>query len=283
MILPDQVIEASNPDPKNLVIYGKPKVGKTKLVSFLPDTLILDLEDGARYVSAKKVKIIGLKPPKEKEERKEARHKKREFYLTEVITSLIDYKKDNGEYKYKRLAVDTGTKLEEWAETMATEEYTMSLQAGGFNRVGEDKKGALLPRSKWKSVLTLPRGAGYRHLRDSFNKLLNTLQMCAEDIILICHVRISELEKAGRSVKAKDLDLTGGVGRAVAAWSDAIGYVSRNKNKTVISFKNPGGDSITGVRVPGLNNKELEILEFNDEGEVVKVQWELLYPSLTEA
>ena len=54
--LPTQKIKATQQSPKNLIIFAKPKVGKTSLLAELENCLILDLEEGSDYVNAMKLK-----------------------------------------------------------------------------------------------------------------------------------------------------------------------------------------------------------------------------------
>jgi len=56
IILPTQKVTASHLSPKNLIIFSKPKVGKTSLLAQLEDCLIIDLEEGSDYVDALKLK-----------------------------------------------------------------------------------------------------------------------------------------------------------------------------------------------------------------------------------
>lgn len=42
LVLPTAPIPAVTQDPKNLILYGVPKVGKTTTLSVLPNNLILD-------------------------------------------------------------------------------------------------------------------------------------------------------------------------------------------------------------------------------------------------
>mgnify|MGYP000054835948 CR=1 FL=1 len=60
MVLPTSIVQAVTKSPKNLVIFSKPKVGKTTLLSQLPDSLLIDLEDGSDYVAAVKVKVTTI-------------------------------------------------------------------------------------------------------------------------------------------------------------------------------------------------------------------------------
>ena len=55
--LPTKKITASAIDPRNLIIFGIPKVGKTTLLSTLDNCLILDFESGSDYVDALKIKV----------------------------------------------------------------------------------------------------------------------------------------------------------------------------------------------------------------------------------
>ena len=48
--LPVQKIKATHLSPRKLIIYSKPKVGKTSALAELPDSLILDLENGTDFL-----------------------------------------------------------------------------------------------------------------------------------------------------------------------------------------------------------------------------------------
>lgn len=115
-------------DPKNLIIYGVPKIGKTTLLSMLDSCLIVDMENGSDYVSAYKVKINTLP----------------EFI--ELCKSLQQYEKDNdGKHAYKFIAIDTITALEEFAKPLALSLF---------------KKTPMGAKSECEDILTLPMGAG---------------------------------------------------------------------------------------------------------------------------
>ena len=61
MELPKKKVKASRKSPKNMIIYGPPKIGKTTVLSQLDDCLIIDLEEGSDMVDALKVKVNSLK------------------------------------------------------------------------------------------------------------------------------------------------------------------------------------------------------------------------------
>ena len=60
MELPKNKVAALRKSPKNMVIYGPPKIGKTTVLSKLDDCLIIDLEGGSDMVEALKVKATNL-------------------------------------------------------------------------------------------------------------------------------------------------------------------------------------------------------------------------------
>jgi len=46
-VLPTKKVKAEIKSPKNMVIFSKPKVGKTTLLAQLDNCLIIDLEEGS--------------------------------------------------------------------------------------------------------------------------------------------------------------------------------------------------------------------------------------------
>ncbi len=217
--IPRSIVEATVINPKSFVMYAPPKLGKTTLLSQLPDCLIIDLEDGSDYVSALKVKVNGL------------------AQLGEVSRSIIQAGKP-----YKYVAIDTITKLEEYAELEATNNYRLSP-------IGKNFAG--------KSVLELPNGAGYLHLRLMFKKWIDALSTLADHVIFVGHLKDKVVDLGGKEVSSKDLDLTGKVRNITCAGADAIGYIYRKDGKTQITFKS--SEEVTcGSRCDHLRGQEFE-------------------------
>ena len=52
LVLPTEKTKSKVENPRFLIIYGKPKSGKTTLVSELEGNLIIDLEGGSEYMNA---------------------------------------------------------------------------------------------------------------------------------------------------------------------------------------------------------------------------------------
>lgn len=299
--LPTALVEPLLQDPRCLLIYSKPKVGKTPCAVQLPNSLTIDLEGSTDYLAAPKVKVIGLKPPSEKDwisaettEQVAYRHgrvdikglpKHPEYYLTEVIMAL-----QQKPLMYKYGVLDTITKLAEWCEHDATLMYMRSPIGKNFNRWSEEDqslsggtniKGYIKPLGKWESVLTLPKGAGYMWLRESFVKWLGYIQPLFKTLILLGHVKINMTtsKKNGAEVENKDLDLSGQLKNITTGQiADANGYLYRQGRKNYLSFQ-PSDELYCGSRIAHLEGKEILLSEKLDDG-TIKVYWHNIFKEL---
>ena len=141
MELPKKKTGALRKSPKNMVIYGPPKIGKTTALSKLEGCLIIDLEQGSDMIEALKLKASNLSE------------------LAEIGKAIMQNKKP-----YKYVAIDTVTKLEEWCEHEGKRIYQNTPMGKNFDK---DNKGT--------SVLSLPNGAGYLYLRMAYKKWIERL------------------------------------------------------------------------------------------------------------
>lgn len=231
--LPLAPVKATVKSPKELIIFSKPKVGKTTLMSHLPNCLILDFENGSDYVDAMKLKVTDIS----------------------TLKSIGKAIKE-ADYPYKYIAVDTVTALEEFCIDYAEDLYSKSSMGKNWFTEGKPKYGV---------ITNMPQGAGYQWLRTAYNKVLDYVRTLAPRIILVGHVKDTLLEKAGNEFNSMDLDLTGKIKRITASNSDAIGYLYRKGDKNILSFKTT--DEIScGARPEHLRNQEIVISELTDKG-----------------
>ena len=224
MELPTTKVKASRKSPKNMIIYGPPKIGKTTVLSQLDDCLIIDLEDGSDMVDALKVKVNNLSE------------------LQAIGTEIM---KQGRPYKY--IAIDTISKLEEWCEGEAKSIYKETPMGKNFDS-----------KNTGASVLSLPNGAGYLYLRMAYKKWIEKLNKLADHIILVGHLKDKMLEKKGKEVAVKDLDLTGKIKLITCANADAVGYIYREGEETMISF-NSMEDVTAGSRCAHLKGATMPL------------------------
>lgn len=258
--LPTERSEVLRRDPRVFILYGPPKVGKTTLISTLPNNLILDLEGGTEYVDALSINIIGWSPPaKEKLEVANARREEGLFYIAEAGQDILA----NGK-PYDFLTIDTITELEEMVMPLAASMYKATPM--GANWPGSD-------------VRELPRGAGYLYLRKAFKDAINKLKKLADNIILIGHLKDTFIEKEGKEVVAKDLALTGKIKEITCAGADAIGYLHWGKEGALLINFRSADEVLCGSRCKHLKGKEIQIGTYNKVTDMVEdVDWSLVYP-----
>lgn len=240
--LPKSKIPALTQDPKNLILFGLPKIGKTTILSTLDNNLILDFENGSDYVDALKIKINSLKE------------------LKEVCKAI----KDDGK-PYKYITVDTVTAVEEMAKPVAIALYQNSPMYS--DRYADVKDPA-----------SLPNGSGYNFWRQGIETILDLISSCADNIILCGHVKDSKLDE-NASGSLRTLDLVGKVSRILSAKSDAIGFVHRDDNGNLCVKFGSDGEVLTGARPQHLAGKDLIIAEKQEDGSFIS-RWERIYPSL---
>jgi hypothetical protein len=243
IVLPTKKVKAITQSPKNMIIFSKPKVGKTTLLSQLENCLIIDLEDGSDYVDALKVKASSVADIKQ---------------IGEAIV------KAGNPYKY--IALDTITALETICIPYAEQLYSKSPMGATWFEKGKLKYG---------NILNMPNGAGYPWLRQAFEKVIAYVKTLAPHVILVGHIKDVLLEKNGAEFSALDLDLTGKLKRISTSQSDAVGYLYRKKNQNILSFVT--SDEIScGARPEHLRNKEIVISEINEDGSI-QTNWDKVY------
>jgi len=241
MELPTGPRDAKRDNPKELVIFGKPKCGKTTITADLTlngKWLLLELEDGgADFTSATTMEAKNL------------------VDISEIGQAIIA--KDR---PYEGVIVDTVSKLEELIMPRAAALYRAAPM--GVNWKGTD-------------VRTLPKGSGYLYMRQAFFEVLDYIRTWAPNIILLGHLSDKMIDKKGEEVSSKELDLTGKISPLTCARADAIAYCYRKDNKTILNFNSSEG-VICGARPAHLRGQEIVIAESDKEGNIT-YNWDKVY------
>lgn len=88
-----------------------------------------------------------------------------------------------------------------------------------------------------------------------------------DTLILVCHVKDKQIKKNEEETTEMAVDLAGKLGDIICGEADAIGYVYKQDNKTLISFV--GGDNaIRGLRPLHLREKVFQVAESDSEGNI---------------
>lgn len=225
-----------------LIIFGKPKAGKTTLASKLDNNLIVDLEGGSEFLEALAVQARSVKD------------------LGDIANAIREEIKSTGKKPYKYITLDNASRLEEICLSYAATLYRQTPM--GKNYSGND-------------VRTLPNGSGYMYLQQAVRKVIDMFRDLCDSFILIGHLKDKMINKEGEELSEMSLDLVGKLANIICGEADAVGYVYRKKNETHISFE--GGDnSVREARAPHLRGKNIVIAE-SDENNNIKVYWDKIY------
>jgi hypothetical protein len=236
IVLPTVKIKGDRVNPKRILIYSKPKTGKTTAYAGLDNNLIFDLENGTDYIDALKIKITTLQ---------------------ELLDAGKAIKEAGRPYDY--VTIDTVTALEEMIMPLAIKLYRQTPMGKNFD--GD-------------TVVTLANGAGYLYIRQAFFQVLDFIDTLAPTIILSGHIKDKQVDDKGELVMSANIDLTGKIKSMICAQADAIGYMYRKGNKTILTFKT--NDEVTcGARPEHLRNEEIVITEMIDG--VLKTTWDKVF------
>lgn len=242
IVLPKEKVKAKVENPRFLIIFGKPKAGKTTLASKLDNNLIIDLEGGSEFLEALAVQARSVKD------------------LGDIANAIREEIKSTGKKPYKYITLDNASRLEEICLSYAATLYRQTPM--GKNYSGND-------------VRTLPNGSGYMYLQQAVRNVIDMFRDLCDNFILIGHLKDKMINKEGEELSEMSLDLVGKLANIICGEADAVGYVYRKKNETHISFE--GGDnSVREARAPHLRGKNIVIAE-SDENNNIKVYWDKIY------
>ena len=242
LILPKEKNKPKVNNPRFLILFGRPKSGKTTLLSKLDNCLIIDLEGGSEFLEALSIQARTIED------------------LPNISRAINEETAKTGKKPYKYIAIDNATRLEEMCLGYAKVLYKQTPMGKSYN--GDD-------------IRTLPNGSGYMYLRMAVRKVIDMFRNLCDNFILIGHTKEKMINKEGEELSEMALDLVGKLGDIVCGEADAVGYVYRKKNETIISFE--GGDnSVREARAPHIRGKKIVIAESNENNEI-NVHWDRIY------
>lgn len=246
MELPTKRREVQQYNPKLMVLFGKPKTGKSTLMASLDDNLIIDLEDGYKSLSVMSVLALSAET------------------LFEIKTALKEKAAKDGKKPYRFITIDNATRLEELALKYAAHLYRTTTPMGtnwGMLKDPKnptmnlkDKNGKNIPDPK-ADVRLLPNGSGYLYLRKAVKEFVDMFKPYCETLILIAHVKDKQIQKNGEEMNEMSVDLAGKLGDIICGEADAIGYIYRSGKDTIVTFEN-GDNTIREARPLHLRGKK---------------------------
>lgn len=245
LILPTSKVPAISTNPKFLIIYGRPKAGKTSALAQLENNLIVDLEGGSTFIDAMAVQARSVSD------------------LGEIAQAIRAKNTEVGHAFYRHITIDNATRLEEICLPYAATLYRQSP-------VGKNWKGS--------DVRELPNGSGYFYIRQAVRKVIDMFKDLCDEFILVGHVKDTQVNKDGEELSEMSLDLVGKLSSIICGEADAVGFLYRKGNETHISFK--GGDGTPKeARAPHLRGQDIIITTGDDDGNLT-TYWNKIYKNV---
>lgn len=242
LILPTDKVPAISTNPRFLIIYGRPKAGKTSCLAQLDNNLIIDLEGGSTFIDAMAIQCRTIND------------------LGEAAQAIRAKNAEVGHAFYRHITIDNATRLEEICLSYAANLYKQTP-------IGKNWQGT--------DVRTLPNGSGYLYIRQAVRKVIDMFRDLCDEFILVGHVKDVQIDKDGEELSEMSLDLVGKLSSIVCGEADAVGYLYRKENETHISFK--GGDgSIKEARALHLKGQDIIIATGNEDGSLT-TYWDRIY------
>jgi len=254
-VIPGAPVAPVSTEPKSLIIYSAPKMGKTSIVAQLLNSLIIEHETNG--AAALKARYLEVNNPND-------------------ITPLLAQLKSDKTIDI--IVIDTITKWDEWSELVGTYRFMNKPQGKRWNVVDNLKVNHLNPN--WQSIHEMGEGYGYRYSREVMSKWYNEAINTGKTIIFLAHIKDKYIEsKSGDVVETIDLNLTGKVKSIYSTKVDAIAHFKRTANKGYLVFE-AGGSAAAGSRYAYLSGSIL--ISESDENKIVHTYWDKIFPSLSK-
>jgi hypothetical protein len=268
MELPEEITQVTNTNPRDLVILSIPKMGKGTIMGALTrqaNAIVLDLEKGGYdYIPARKLST----------------YTNDQTTIWESFQNFIKFRnallEQKGKYEY--LIIDGLSDLDALSEIGGTLAYMNSIIGKKFNRVGGVETGRKYEQyePEWKSVLTLPEGAGYLHTRNWFMQQVEFFRQISPYRIYAAHITDKYIKDNGKeTVNGVEIALTGQLKRIFASRVTSLAKLVAEDNKRYLNFEVLNDSIVAGSRAPQLKGRIL-ISEQNPEGETITF-WENIY------
>lgn len=260
--IPTEKLPPTATEPTFLVLYARPKAGKTTILSDLPG-VIIDTQDGSKSLWSPRINL-----------RDEYAKAVANGFKWSIYTLFLALLKDIKEKSVQTLIIDTFGDVEDWVVDqldlllLETAKPDAKLSVEDFGRKAVSRQ----------LTCELPHGAGWEKIRQAVRVAVAAIQQAAPRIILVCHMRDKVEEKTSRVSEGQDLDLRGKVRSIVAGLCDALCFLVKNQDKCILTFRAPG--LADGCRFSYLDGKEFVISEKQKDG-TIKTYWERVFPSLT--
>lgn len=138
----------------------------------------------------------------------------------------------------------------------------------GFYWSSKEIKDIVQTLQKYKEI-------SYQYTRAALWMVLEELEKCFETLIILAHLKDKLLEKEGKEMTERGIDLIGKSAAILSANVDAIGYMYRDDNQTIVNFK-PSESVTCGSRCDHLKDQKVVLIESDESGKLT-VDWSKIF------
>lgn len=266
--LPDEITEVQISNPRDLCILSIPKMGKGTILgdfTLTHNALVLDLEKGGyEYIKARKLST----------------YTSQETNTWESFQNYIKYRnlllENKGKYEY--LIIDGLSDLDDLSNIGGTLAYMNSIIGKKFNREGNEPTGRKYTPidPEWKSVLTLPDGAGYSSTRTWFLQQIEIFRQIAPFRIFAGHIADKYIKDNGKEeVIGSEIFLTGKLKNIFASKITSLCKLVADGDERYLNFDVMNDSVVAGSRAPQLNGRILISKQNKDKN--IQTFWENIY------
>ena len=173
IVLPTERRKAADYNPRLMVIFGKPKSGKSSLMASLENNLIIDLEDGYRSLDVMCVQARSAAD------------------IFNIKAAVEQKNKENGDKPFYRfITIDNATRLEELSVVYANHLYQKTSMGAAWGYKKDDIGNIVLVNGKKvpdpkADVRQLPNGAGYLYMRQALKEMIGMFRPLCDTLILV--------------------------------------------------------------------------------------------------
>ena len=266
--LPDEITKVEISAPRDLVVVGIPKIGKGSIFGKFTEqfnAVILDLEkSGYDYIPARKLST----------------YSSQDDTVWNSFQNYIKYRnlllENKGKYDY--LIIDGLSDLDVLSEIGGTLMYMNSIIGKKFNR--PDGNPAATPYKygdpEFKSVLSLPDGAGYAYSRKWFLEQIDIFRQISPYRLYAAHIVDKYIKDNGKDeVIGSEIMLTGKLKIIFASRVTSLCKLIAEGNERYLNFDVQNDSIIAGSRAPHLKGKIL-ISRMDGDGKLT-TYWENIY------
>mgnify|MGYP003546087757 CR=1 FL=1 len=105
--------------------------------------------------------------------------------------------------------------------------------------------------------------------------IFQNIHKCFDTLIILAHLKDKLLEKEGKEMTERGIDLIGKSAAILSANVDAIGYMYREDNKTLVNFK-PSESVTCGSRCDHLKDAKITLIESDKDGNLT-INWDKIF------